>query len=107
LRKGLGDVVRCFAAGDYGLSAGVAGVEPVSTDDAQHIRESIEGYGATLIELPDDAWRTSVAQWYGSHWDILVDLWTAEEGCSDLVLQGRVCESNGDISFRIHLVYVP
>jgi len=85
----------------------VAGVEPVSTDDAQHIRESIEGYGATLIELPDDAWRTSVAQWYGSHWDILVDLWTAEEGCSDLVLQGRVCESNGDISFRIHLVYVP
>jgi hypothetical protein len=38
---------------------------------------------------------------------VLVDLWTAEEGPSDLVLGVRVREQAGAYSYRVELVYVP
>jgi hypothetical protein len=60
-----------------------------------------------LVDLPEATWQTSVAMWYGSFWDVLVDLWTAEEGRSDLVLHGRVTESDSGVRFSIHMVYVP
>jgi hypothetical protein len=100
-------VVQCFVAGDYGLRAGVSGVEPVSSKTAEHIRAYVADYGARMVDLPADSWQTSVAQWYGTHWDILVDLWTAEEGPSDLVLAGRVVESSAGPRLTIHWVYVP
>ena len=106
-RPMLRNVVRCFVAGDYGLETGVLGVEPVSAKTAEHIRRFIADYGATLVDLPPDSWRTSVAQWYGTHWDILVDLWTAEEGRSDLALAGKIVESQAGPRFTIHMVYVP
>jgi hypothetical protein len=43
----------------------------------------------------------------GTHWELLVDLWTAEEGRSDLVLQGDVFETNSGTCFTIRSVYVP
>ncbi len=101
------EVVQRFVGGDYGLAEGVAGVAPVSPETAEHIRDSIADYGATLLELPEETWQTSVAQWQGSFWDVLVDLWTEEEGQSDLVLQGRITESASGIRFAIHMVYVP
>ena len=103
----LTDVVRCLVAGDYSLAAGVVGVEAPTADTAAHIRWCIEDYGATLIDLPPDSWKTSNAQWYGTHWDVLVDLWTAEEGLSDLALAGKVVESDSGPRFTIHMVYVP
>ena len=101
------EVVRCFVARDYGLASGVSGVDPVSASTADHIRDYVAGYGATLVELPPDTWQTSVAHWYGTHWSVLVDLWTAEEGRSDMVLEGRVFESDAGPRFTIHMVYVP
>ena len=106
-RPMLRDVVRRFVAGDYELEAGVLGVEPVSSKTAEHVRSCIADYGATLVDLPPDSWQTSVAQWYGTHWDILVDLWTAEEGRSDLVLSGKVVETHAGPRFTVHMVYVP
>ena len=106
-RPMLRNVVRRFVAGDYELEGGVVGVDPVSAQTAEHIRRYIHGYGATLVDLPPDSWQTSVAQWYGTHWDVLVDLWTAEEGRSDLVLAGKVVESQAGPRFTIHMVYVP
>lgn len=106
-RPMLRNVVLRFVAGDYGLEAGVLGMEPVSENTAEHIRGYITSYGATLIDLPPDSWQTSVAQWYGTHWEILVDLWTAEEGRSDLVLAGKIVESQAGPRFTIHMVYVP
>jgi len=106
-RPMLRDVVRRFVACDYGLETGVLGVEPVSPKTAEHVRSGIAEYGATLVDLPPDSWQTSVAQWYGSHWDILVDLWTAEEGPSDLVLAGKIVETHDGARFTIHMVYVP
>lgn len=106
-RSMLREVVHCFVEGDYRLSKGVKGVEPISTETADQVREYLEQYGARLVELPDDSWETSVAQWMGTHWDILVDLWTAEEGRSDLVLHGRVVESSTKPRLTVHMVYVP
>lgn len=106
-RGPLRDVVQAFARRDYGLTNGVAGVEPVDPQTAQQIREYIADYGATLVDLPDETWGTSVAQWEGTHWQLLVDLWTAEEGRSDLVLDCRVHERNDGYRITVHLVYVP
>ena len=106
-RGTLREVVRAFTEGDYGLERGVGGVEPVPARLAEQIRSYVSDYGATLVELADDTWKTSVAQWYGQHWEFLLDLWTAEEGRSDLVLSGRVTEAAGAYRFTLHLVYVP
>lgn len=100
-------VVRAFVQGDYQLKAGVPGVEAISTETATHICDSIHSYGATLTDLPDESWDSSVCMWYGTHWDALVDLWTEEEGRSDLVLSVRVTESGDGLSFKVHMVYVP
>jgi hypothetical protein len=43
----------------------------------------------------------------GNHWDVLVDLWTKEEGRSDLVLGVKVTELAGEPRFTVQLVYVP
>ena len=106
-RPMLSAVVQCFVQGDYCLARGVVGVEPVSAATAEQIRDYLNEYGATLVELPDDTWQTSVAQWMETHWEILVDLWTAEEGQSDLVLDGSVIETSEGPRLIIRLVYVP
>ena len=106
-RPMLCEVVRRLVARDYSLAHGVPGVEPVSQTTAEQIRRYLGGYPATLVELPDDTWRTSVAQWMETHWDILVDLWTAEEGPSDLVLGGKVVETSTGPRLTVDMVYVP
>jgi hypothetical protein len=106
-RPVLREIVSAFVAGDYRLTAGVPCVEPVSIDSAAHIKNYIEDYGATLIELPEETWHSSVCIWMGSHWDALVDLWTEAEGRSDLVLAMRVSDAKPGFAFTIHMVYVP
>ena len=106
-RPMLREVIRSFAQGDYQLRRGVRGVEPVSAATARNIRKYLADYGATLIELPDEAWQTSVAQWIDPHWEILVDLWTAEEGRSDLVLLADVVETSTGPRITLDKVYVP
>ena len=103
----LAEVVHCLVRGDYSLEAGVSGVVPIPAETAQQIRSYIADYGATLIDLPQDTWQSSVAQWYGTHWDVLVDLWTAEEGPSDLVLGGRISETDTGPRLTVNMVYVP
>ena len=106
-RPMLREVVRRFAEGDYHLAQGVSGVEPVSAVTAEQVRDYLADYGATLVELPDDTWQTSVAQWMETHWDIVADLWTAGEGRSDLVLEGKVVETSTGPRLTIHMVCVP
>jgi hypothetical protein len=101
-------VVSAFVLGDFELSAGVRGVRPISLPDAESIRQSISDYGpVTLVELPEEAWLSSVAQWMGYRWEVLVDLWTAEEGRSDLVLDAYVYEIDEAFQFELNAVYVP
>jgi hypothetical protein len=106
-RPTLCEIVRAFVKGDYELAEGVRLVEPVPAATAKQIRKYVADYGATLIELPVATWETSCAQWMGKRWDVLVDLWTREEGRSDLVLQLDVAESGAGYRFKVHLLYVP
>lgn len=106
-RAVLTQVVSALKNGDYSLKAGVSGVERPSMDAAEHIQKSIAAYGATLVELSEDCWESSVCMWYGTHWDALVDLWTEEEGRSDLVLSVRIAEEADGYVYRIYMVYVP
>lgn len=101
------DVIEAFKEGDFELERGVAGVRPIAARDATRIANNIEDYGAHLISLPVDTWQTSVCQWMRGYWDVLVDLFTLEEGASDLVLAVRVYEEGASYSFEIESVYVP
>ena len=100
-------IIDAFVRHDYRLTSGIPGVAPVSEETATQIREYINGYGATLVALPQDSWDTSVCIWMGEHWDALIDLWTKEEGRSDLVLQVHVSAVGGENVVTVYMVYVP
>ena len=103
----LREIVKALAEGDYDLSRGIPSVAPVSKATADQIRAYIVDFGEALADLPDETWDSSVSQWMGMHWDVLVDLWTVESGKSDLVLSLRVFESDGGVRFEIDSVHVP
>lgn len=106
-RSTLKAIADALAAADYALTSVVREVEPVSPDTSRQMEAAVRAYGATLIDLPEATWVTSVCMTCGGHWDVLVDLWTAQEGPSDLVLGVRVWEQAGAINYRVELVYVP
>ena len=58
---------------------------------AEDLRQAVSGYGATLIPLPDDAFDIGGSAYRQDSdppaWAIDQDLWTKEEGRSDLTLQ--------------------
>ena len=96
-----------FANGNYELEPGLIGVDPITSSTVSQIREYIRGYGATLVPLPEASWDSSVCIWTGKYWDVLVDLWTEEEGRSDLVMHAHVLPSGSAFTVRVHAVYVP
>lgn len=106
-RPVLSEIVRAFAQGDYALAHAISGVDAIPHKVAEQIRAYIADYGATLVELPSETWESSCAQWMGNHWEVLVDLWTKEDGRSDLVLGLKVTELAGEPRFTVQLVYVP
>lgn len=106
-RKPLAEVVEAFRNGDFILQSGVPGVDPISQKDADSIKGNIEAYGAELSELPEKAWDTSISRWTGDNWEVLVDLFTVDEGLSDLVMFARVSESGGDYRIEVESVHVP
>jgi hypothetical protein len=106
-RKTLAAIVESIRTGDFQLAAGIPGVPKLTANTADHIEQSLGSYGANLDPLPDSAWDTSVCQWMGGYWELLVDLYTAEEGSSDLALFARVRESGSSFSFEVISVHVP
>jgi hypothetical protein len=106
-RPTLWAIVNAIVGVDASLEGGVPSVEKMSAATIDQIRSYIKDYGETVANLPDETWETSVAQWMGTHWDVLVDLWTVESGASDLVLSARVFEVNGDFRIELDSVHVP
>jgi hypothetical protein len=100
-------VVKAFAEGDYRLDRRISGVAPIPQQKAEQIARNVKGYGATLTELPEESWNSSVCQWMKGYWEVLVDLFTVEEGRSDLVLSVHVVESDSSFRFEVQSVYVP
>ncbi|PND39085.1 hypothetical protein C1O66_17175 [Paucibacter aquatile] len=106
-RPVLKQIVSDLAQHDYQLSKGIAEVAPVSAETADQIRNYVASYGATLTELPDETWISSVCMWNGKRWDALIDLWTLGEGRSDLLLAVQVTESEHGFAYAVYMVYVP
>jgi hypothetical protein len=89
-------------------SRNVSGYE-VSVDPAEieDIYRGVDYYGDTLVSLSEDTWQTSVCRWMGSYWHLLIDLFTAEEGLSDLVLFLDVYEHESSTTFKVQSLHIP
>ena len=106
-RNTLFNIVEALKDRDFGVARNAVGLRPISSQDAARIAENIENYGARLTSLPDATWQTSACQWMRGYWDVLVDLYTVEEGASDLALAVRVHEEGSDYVFEVQSVHVP
>lgn len=106
-RRAISEIVDVIRSGF--LAAGAMGESVAALSDSKRtlIAKNIHDYGVTLVALPDASWETSMCQWMRDYWDVLVDLYSAEEGRSDLVLQIRVFENGGGFLYEIESVYVP
>jgi len=101
------EIVEALKKGDYEIINNISGVCTVSTEDASRITRNIEGYGVQLTSLPEETWQTSVCQWMKGYWDVMIDLYSIEEGASDLILSVRVYEKGSSYIYEIQSVHVP
>ena len=85
----------------------ISGEHTVDASTASQIQDYLADYGETLVPLPDATWESSVSQWMGGHWDVVVDLFTEESGRSDLVLAARVFDDRGSLQIVVDGVFVP
>lgn len=106
-RQTLCSIVECLCEGDYAFARGIKGLCPLGPGVDLATEAYIREYGARLMHLPEDTWQTSVSIWYGAYWDVMVDLYTEEEGRSDMILHLHVYEEGDSFAFEFHMVYVP
>ena len=106
-RSTFSGIIDAFVKKDYSLSSGVIGVSSISNETANHIKEYIKDYAEELVQLSNETWDSSVCIWMDGHWNVLIDLWTADEGRSDLVLGARVTENENGYNIDVGMVYVP
>lgn len=78
----------------------------ISNTDADLVKQNIKNYGENIVSLPDLTWETSVCRWTGSHWSVLIDLFTHGQ-ISDLVLFANVFENERGYKFEVESVHVP
>lgn len=90
------------------IGGGLPEVDPVSEGVREQCLAAVDSYGdVDLVPLPNKTWETSVAAWQGDHWLCLIDLWTSQEGRSDLVLEAEVRERAPGFRFTVNMVFVP
>lgn len=89
-------IVELLVRGDY------AAVETLTAGQrltAGEIEQAINDYGRRLVPLPPASSARSVVEIEGSdpeRWSVYVDLWTSEEGRSDLTLELTLADSSDD-----------
>jgi hypothetical protein len=115
LRPALAHVVDRLVVGDFeGLKRD--GIDPhPDTDLGLWIREygspgnGLPGH-ATLTSLPEEAWQYAeiVFEEAGPprRWGVVVDLWTVEEGRSDLTMEPDVIDAPEGLQVRISDIHV-
>jgi hypothetical protein len=96
-----------FSAGDFCLEwHHIEGVERVDASEGRRIANNVRAYGDQLSPLHEDVWKSSVCIWMGDHWQLLVDLTTANETVSDLVLHATLIEGRPN-RIDVQSVHVP
>jgi hypothetical protein len=101
-------VVGMLVAGDY------AGLEEASRGrrlTAEHLRQAVEEYGRELRMPPVSVFdNLDVIEFEDATprgWSVLVDLWTVEEGRSDLTLELVLTDTGGELyDIEIHDLHV-
>lgn len=108
-RPRLAAVVQRLVDKDYAGLARDGLVAYTSDPTDASIGEWIEAYPATLVPLPEEAWDYA-ERWRcvsdPNSWEVVIDLWTAEEGRSDLTLEAIVLERNGEVLVTVENVHV-
>ena len=90
------------------IGGGLPEVEPVPDAVREQCLSAVDNYrDVDLVPLPQETWKSSVTAWQGDHWLCLIDLWTEQEGRSDLVLEAEVRERTPGFRFTVNMVYVP
>ena len=90
------------------IGGGLPEVEPVPDAVREQCLSAVDNYrDVDLVPLPQETWKSSVTAWQGDHWLCLIDLWTEQEGRSDLVLEAEVRERTPGFRFTVTMVYVP
>lgn len=102
----LADIVRRLAVGDFDGVERDGYVRHPSTDFGLYVRD----YPAKLTDLPEAAWHPKYASVQalddGSGWTFLLDLWTVEEGRSDLTMEGGLLDGKDGPGVLIHNIHV-
>jgi hypothetical protein len=108
-RPALSSVIHRLVERDYDGLVRDGLFEPGYDARPAQVARWIEEYPATLVDLPDEAWATSI---WGrvvveqDTWWVVVDLWSAEEGRSDLSLEGYVIDDGEVIRILVSNVHV-
>lgn len=102
------EVVHRLVLGDYAGLYRDGFISPNSDPAEGGVGYWIEDYPATLVDLPPEAWLHCgwILMADGTHWAILVDLWTAEEGRSDLTMEAKLWDDGSTVSVVIDDVHV-
>ncbi|MFW1644768.1 DUF7668 domain-containing protein [Acinetobacter guillouiae] len=101
-------IVDAFKDKDFARLNTIPNVELIDLEYASELVEYIVDYGAHLISLPKDTWNTSVCLYMEDEfWKAIIDLFTAEEGCSDLILDLHIFKKQNQFEFQINGIYVP
>jgi hypothetical protein len=103
----LRQLVECLVGGDFDAAERLTqGVRLTSSDMQQAIRD----YGGTLVTPPDtallDADVIEVAGANPRTWSVCFDLWTKEQGTSDLSLELTVKEGSPEPKVELDNLHV-
>jgi hypothetical protein len=102
----LSRVVDLVAAGDVD---GLRRDPQITLADPDDPLYWVRDYPATVVSLPEEAWRFAgafTAGGDGCPWYVHLDLWTAEEGRSDLTLEAEVREHRDGLVVEVENIHV-
>lgn len=102
-------IVSAIKNKDFNELNEIQNLKPIEIEDFNLIIDNIHDYGCELTDLPIEAWESSVCILDRENaWTAIVDLYSVEEGRSDLILHTIVFEKeNNAYLFEIMNVYVP
>ncbi|QNE17818.1 hypothetical protein F1D05_07740 [Kribbella qitaiheensis] len=102
----LAHVIDLVAAGDLD---GLRRDPRIALSDPDDPLYWVREYPGTVVKLPEEAWEFAeviIARDDGVTWSVAVDLWTAEEGRSDLILEAEVRQHRDGLVIEVENIHV-